>query len=75
MTYIDKWYLAGDGSAGRNDSGDEAADRAGDVEHVSDDEDVKMPYDKHDAVLAANAYQDIVHFELDVFFYSDTKEQ
>ena len=59
MTYIDKWYLAGDGSAGRNDSGDEAADRAGDVEYISDDEDVEMPYDKHDAQLVAKSFQTI----------------
>ena len=28
-----KWYVAGDGSAGRWDSGDADADRAGDVEY------------------------------------------
>ena len=53
----DKWYLAGDGSAGRWDSGDADADRAGDIEYVSDDEDVHMAYDKHDAVLVAKAFQ------------------
>ena len=55
----DKWYLAGDGSAGRWDSGDADADRAGDIEYVSDDEDVHMAYDKHDAVLVAQAFQNL----------------
>ena len=54
MTYIDKWYFADDGSAGRYDSGDEAADRAGDVE----DMDV-CAYDKHDAQLVAKSFQTI----------------
>ena len=54
MTYLDKWYLADDGSAGRYDSGDADTDLAGDVE----DMDVCM-YDKHDAQLVAKSFQTI----------------